>query len=153
MPMYPIAVPGLPDGHLVLRQGLLMDTRFLLGGKRLKAKRGAVEVPVGADKINVRLAGGWWRCYREPAVVVGAQTQVLAPMLPPALSVLSMLPLILLTGGAFGGLLAALALMANGAIVRARWPLTARTIAVIGVSSTAMATMIAIWLNVLGSEA
>src|SRR5438552_2273663 len=132
---YPVPVPGLANAELIVRHDPWLGPRFLLAGKRLRSKRGRVEVPIqGAPSVVVRLARGFWR---EPAVHVGEEKIVLAPGVPRGLFVLAMLPMGLILGGVFGAIFGCAAMGLNMGFARARWPAFAKVAAMLTMTALA----------------
>lgn len=140
----PLPLPGLPDRVLVQASTLLKPARVIVDGVPRRPSRRIVEVTDGEGHVRkIRLR--WSFLDPCPRVEVDGAAVDVFPRLPTWVTILCNVPFVLvITGGAVGGLFGALAAHVNFRVARSALPAAARFLAGAGATALAAAAVVTI---------
>lgn len=147
----PISIDGVAGPVVVTTNAFWGHPAVIVNGvPALRTGRRQYALPAaagGAVKATVR--SGFADPY--PIVEVNGAQHRTGPSVPVVLRVLAPLPMLLIAGGALGGLIGALAFVANLAIARARTSSVVKALMMVGVSVVAYVVWLAIAVAMRGA--
>jgi hypothetical protein len=131
----PLNVRGLAGPLVVTHNFLTGRLTMTVGGRpaeRIGRTRRYALPAAGGGTVEGEVRGGFFDPY--PSVYVGGVAHRTGPLVPVALRVLALLPVLLLLGGLLGGLVAALGVAVNQVVVRLSQPNMLKAVMMLGVA-------------------
>jgi hypothetical protein len=140
----PITIDGVAGPVVVTTPTLWGKPSLTVGGQpaaRVGSRQYLLPATAGGT-VDAALRTGFADPY--PSVEINGVRHRTGPKVPVVLRVLALLPILLVAGGALGGLIGALGVVANLAVARTRIPSVAKAPIMIGVGAVAFLVWLAV---------